>query len=59
MNRQTAAFVIGIMGEAGLVISLIITLFQPDLEQERLMLMGGLIATTAGAGQWFFRNGNK
>lgn len=59
MNRQAAAFIAGLMGVAGLIAALIITLFMDELEQERLLLLGGLIAMTAGATQWFFRNGSK
>lgn len=59
MNRQSAAFIAGIMVLAGLIVAFIITLFQPDLEEDRRLLLISLTAIGAGAMQWFFRNGKE
>ena len=58
--RNTTQAIVAVIGIAGLVAATIVTLFVPDLTQERNMLVGGLIATTATSAAWLFRlNGNS
>lgn len=58
--RNTTQALVAVLGMLGLVAATIVTLFLPDLTQERNMLIGGLIATTATAAAWLFRlNGSK
>lgn len=58
--RNTTQAIVAVLGILALASATIITLFLPDLEQERNMLVGGLIATTATSAAWLFRlNGAK
>ena len=60
ITRNTTQAVVAVLGMIGLVAATIVTLFVPDLTQERSMLVGGLIAATSTSAAWLFRlNGNK
>ena len=60
MNKNATQACVAVLGMIGLVTATILTLFLPDLEQERNILIGGLIAGTSASGAWLFRlNGNK
>ncbi len=60
ITRNTTQAVVAVLGMIGLVAATIVTLFVPDLTQERSMLVGGLIAATSTSAAWLFRlNGVK
>ncbi len=60
ITRNTTQAFVAIIGITGLVVATIVTFFIPGLEQERLMLIGGLIAGASTSGAWLFRvNGTK
>jgi len=60
ITRNTTQALVAVIGIMGLVGATVVTLFLPDLSQERNMLVGGLIATTATSAAWLFRlNGNS
>ncbi|KKN25158.1 hypothetical protein LCGC14_0887670 [marine sediment metagenome] len=60
ISRNTTQAAVAVLGMIGLVSATIVTLFVPDLTQERSMLVGGLIAATSTSAAWLFRlNGNK
>lgn len=60
MNKNTTQAVVAVLGMVGLVVATIITLILPDLETERNILVGGLIASASASGSWLFRlNGNS
>ena len=60
ITRNTTQAVVAVLGMIGLVAATIVTLFAPDLTQERSMLVGGLIAATSTSAAWLFRlNGSK
>ena len=60
ITRNTTQAVVAVIGMIGLVAAVLITLFVSELEQERLLLIGGLIATVGSSASWLFRlNGSK
>jgi hypothetical protein len=60
ITRNTTQAMVAVLGMIGLVAATIVTLFVPDLTQERSMLVGGLIAATSTSAAWLFRlNGAK
>ena len=60
ISKNTTQAVVAVLGVAFLGAATIVTLFLPDLSQERNMLVGGLIATAATSAAWLFRlNGNS
>ena len=59
-TRNTTQAVVAVLGMTGLVTAAIVTLFLPDLGDERNILIGGLIAATSTSAAWLFRlNGVK
>ena len=60
MNRQFTQAAVAIIGMTGLVVLTGMTLLLPDLKDERLLLLGGLIGVTSTSAAWLFRlNGHK
>lgn len=60
ISRNTTQALVAVLGITFLGAATVVTLFLPDLSQERNMLVGGLIATTATSAAWLFRlNGAK
>ena len=60
LTRNATQAIVAVLGMIGLVSATIITLFVPDLAEERNILIGGLIAATSGSFAWLFRlNGHK
>ena len=60
ITRNTTQAIVAVIGMIGLVAAVLITLFVSELEQERLLLIGGLIATVGSSASWLFRlNGSK
>ena len=60
ITRNTTQALVAVLGMIGLVSAAIITLFVPDLQEERSILLGGLIAATSTSAAWLFRlNGTK
>ncbi len=60
ITRNATQAIVAVLGMIGLVSAAIITLFVPDLGDERNMLIGGLIAATSTSAAWLFRlNGSK
>ena len=58
--RNVTQAIVAVLGMIGLVTAAIITLFVPDLGDERNILIGGLIAATSTSAAWLFRlNGVK
>ena len=58
--RNVTQAIVAVLGMIGLVTAAVITLFLPDLGDERNMLLGGLIAATSTSAAWLFRlNGAK
>ena len=60
ITRNTTQAIVAVLGMIGLIAATIVTLFIPDLAQERSVLVGGLIAATSVSATWLFRlNGVK
>lgn len=60
MNKNMTQAVVAVIGITGLVAATICTFFVSGMEQERMMLIGGLIAAASTSGAWLFRlNGNS
>ena len=60
MNRQFTQAAVAIIGALGLVAATLITLVVDGLEDERQILVGGLIAGASASASWLFRlNGAK
>ena len=60
ITRNMTQAIVAVLGMIGLVAATIVTLFIPDLAQERSVLVGGLIAATSVSATWLFRlNGNS
>ena len=60
ITRNTTQAVVAVLGMIGLVAATIVTLFVSEMNDERNMLIGGLIAASSASGSWLFRlNGNK
>ena len=60
ITRNTTQAIVAVLGMIGLVSATIISLFVPELQEERNLLLGGLIAATSASASWLFRlNGTK
>jgi len=55
MNRQFTQATVAIIGALGLVAATLITLVVDGLEDERQILVGGLIAGASASASWLFR----
>ncbi len=55
MNKQIPQAVVAIIGAMGLVAATLITLIVTGLEDERKLLIGGLIAGASASASWLFR----
>jgi hypothetical protein len=56
LTRDTAAALVAVLGVVGLMTLTGISFFLPELDSERKLLVGALIALTSGAGVWVFKN---
>ena len=59
VNRQFTQAAVAIIGITGLVILTGLTLLLPELKDERLLLLGGLIGVTSTSAAWLFRLNGK
>lgn len=60
MNKSATQAAVAIIGAIGLVTATIVTLFMETLADERLLLIGGLIAAASASASWLFRlNGHS
>ena len=60
LTKNATQAVVAVIGVTGLVAATICTFFIPEMQEERMMLIGGLIAAASTSGAWLFRlNGSK
>lgn len=60
INRNAAQMALALVALTGLIAVTAISFFMPEMADERMLCLGGLLLMAGSAGQYFFRiNGNS